>query len=159
MIAIIVILITLLLPFAGSIRAKAQRANCINNLKSLYVAANLYTQEQGHWPQVNTATYGTQAFAQSWSDALSRYGIMPVNWICPTIQSSLGNPDVNKPGAVRVDYIGTPFGLDSQAPYRYTTQPWFIEKGDMHGDGNMIIFASGQIASLAQVRLFRPVSN
>jgi len=155
-IAIIVILIAMLLPLFGRFRAGAQKAACINNLKSLYVAANAYTQDQGHWPQVSTKLFGTPAFAEGWYDALSRYQIARINWICPTIQGDLGNPDISKPGAMRIDYIATPFGSDSRDAYKYPTQPWFVERGDVHGDGNMVIFTSGQILSLSQIRLMRP---
>jgi type II secretory pathway pseudopilin PulG len=158
-IAIVGILVTLLLPLMGLFTARAAKANCMSNLKSLYVAANLYTQEQGHWPQVDNNTFGTPAFTQAWVTALSQYGIYPINWTCPTIQRDLGTPDVNQPGAARLDYIGTPFGPQPQAPYKYSTQPWFVERGDVHGDGNMLIFSNGQIMSLSDARHYHPVQS
>ncbi len=151
-IAIISILILLLTPAIGRVRALAQKSSCSHNLTSLYVAANLYTQEQGHWPQVDVKTYGKPAFAKSWVDALSPYGIHEINWICPTIQTDLKNPDIHRPGQMRLDYIGTPFGPDPRAPYKFATQPWFVERGDVHGDGNLVIFANGNLQTLAEIR-------
>ena len=77
---IIAILITLLIPAYSATRARAQRAQCTANLRSLYLGANLYVTQNGSWPQITMVTGSDttrQDFAQAvdydvgalWSDA------------------------------------------------------------------------------------------
>jgi len=62
----------------------------------------------------------------------------------------LNNPDLTVPKNQRVDYNATPFDPEPQTPYKWTTQPWFVEVGNFHGEGPLIIFSSGQVKSLEQ---------
>lgn len=151
-IVIIMILATLLFPAVAGIRGKAERASCESNLRGLYVGANSYIQEHGSWPQISTKDLQKPPYAKAWITALEPYAISRKNWICPSVQRSMGNPDYYKDQATRVDYYATPFDSKAQSPYRWPTQPWFIERGDVHGDGNLIIFTNGHIKSLTDVR-------
>jgi prepilin-type N-terminal cleavage/methylation domain-containing protein len=130
---------------------RAQRVSCTNNLKNLYAAATSYVQDYQSWPQISTANISDPSFAQAWITALSPYKIHPVNWICPSIQRLLLNPDYTQPGNARIDYMATPFDSNPVSPSRYATQPWFAETASVHGDGNLMIFANGEIKSLNQV--------
>ena len=150
-IVIIGILIAMVLPGFAYLRGRAERGKCVANLKNLYVGATLYIQEQGHWPQVDTALFQKPAFAEAWQRALEKYSISPINWVCPTVQRELGNPDLFNPASRRIDYYASPFGDERNLPYKWPRQPWFTERADMHGDGQMIIFANGNVKSLSEV--------
>ena len=147
-IGIIAILGVLVLVAAGGLRQRAQRAQCMANLRSLHVAANLHVQEHNQWPQIYTvanADKTDEEFAELWIAALQPYGVQRKTWICPSIQSDSGNPDYLRPGDVRIDYISTAFDDKPGTPHEWPEQPWFIERGNMHGRGNLIIFANGRI--------------
>jgi type II secretory pathway pseudopilin PulG len=151
---VIAILAALLLPVLSGIRARAQRVQCISNLRSLYVATESYLQQNGTWPQIDEDDSETaeQDEATAWIAALAPFGPTQKTWICPTIQELLHNPDLSKPENVRVDYVATPFDDKPTTPHQWPTQPWFIESADVHGHGNLIIFTDGSISDLKTVR-------
>lgn len=150
-IVIIAILATLLLPVLSSMRARAQRVQCMANLRSLYTAAESFVQQNGSWPQISMADdsdAADQLYATRWISALSPFGPTQKTWICPTIQSLLQNPDLTKPENLRVDYIASAFDDKPMTPHQWPRQPWFAEAGDVHGNGNLIIFTDGSISDL-----------
>ena len=150
-IVIVAIVVVLSLVVVSQLRARAQRANCTVNLRNLSVAANLYIQQNGAWPQIPPAggAGGTEEqFAEAWINALAPFGPTRKTWICPTIQNLLGNPDYSTPADARIDYIATPFDDKPTSPHEWPRQPWFIEAGDVHGNGNLIIFTDGSISDL-----------
>jgi prepilin-type N-terminal cleavage/methylation domain-containing protein len=147
---IIAILMVLILPIVGHLRQRAEVTSCTGNIKGLYVAAANYVTDAGHWPQIDTKFFGKPEFAKAWQEVLAPYGIGRINWVCPTAQRMLNNPDLTKPENARIDYHATPFDIQPQTPYRWATQPWFIEAGDFHGEGPLIIFAGGTVKSLRQ---------
>ena len=152
-IVIIAILTGLVIAAIGMMRARAQRITCMANLRSLSTAANVYVQQHGRWPQipVGTADDATEAYAEAWITALAPFGPTRQTWICPRIQNLLQNPDYSKPENARVDYIATPFDDKPTSPMEWPRQPWFVEAGDVHGNGNLIIFTDGSISDLATV--------
>jgi type II secretory pathway pseudopilin PulG len=154
LIAIVVILATLLIPLFSAMRARAQRVQCMANLRSLHIAANLYLQQNGSWPQITLASEDDAAeasYATAWIAALKPFGPTERTWICPTIQNLMQNPDYMKPENVRVDYMATPFDDKAISPHQWPRQPWFIETADVHGSGNLIIFTDGSASDLNSV--------
>lgn len=151
-IVIVGILVTMLVPAVASMRGKAERASCANNLRGLYAGAHSYVQDHQSWPQVSTRDIRDPGYALAWIQALEKYSISRKNWTCPSVQRTMGNPDIYDDRAARVDYFATPFDSKPMSPFRWPTQPWFIERGDVHGDGNLIIFTNGQLKSLTEVR-------
>ena len=150
-IVIIAILATLLLPVLSSMRGRAQRVQCTANLRSLYAAAESFVQQNGSWPQISMADdsdAADQLYASRWIAALSPFGPTQKTWICPTIQTLLQNPDITRPENVRVDYIASAFDDKPMTPHQWPRQPWFAEAGDVHGNGNLIIFTDGSISDL-----------
>jgi prepilin-type N-terminal cleavage/methylation domain-containing protein len=150
-VVIISILAVLLLPAIGLYRGRSERLGCVTNLKSLYVAASSYTTDNQHWPQIPLTKSGSREQAVAWHGTLQRYGIGWESWLCPSIQRQAGQPDMTKPEKQRIDYFATPFDDKPRTPWRWLTQPWFIERGDMHGNGNLIIFCDGTIEELYSV--------
>jgi type II secretory pathway pseudopilin PulG len=141
---VIGILALLLIPAISSMRARAQRVQCMANLRSLYVAAESYLQQNGSWPQI-AVTDSEEDDARAWISAFSPFGVTQKNWICPTIQNLQGNPDMSDPSNVRLDYFAMRFDDKPLTPHRWTDAPWFVELGDVHGNGNLVIFTDGSI--------------
>ena len=144
---IISILIVLILPVVDGIKARMAKARCIANLRSLTVSTHAYVQQNGHWPQVDTSQMNKnyQAYASAWIEQLKPFGLSQINWICPSAQSSLRDPDLTKPEHIRLDYTATPFDANPATPYKWANQPWFIEKNSLHGNGNLIVYSDGRI--------------
>lgn len=150
-IVVIAILGILLFPVLGGIRARAQRVQCMANLSSLYAATELFIQQNGNWPQIPTvddSDGAEQVYAKNWIDALSPFGPSQKTWICPTMQVSMRNPDLSDPQNLRIDYTASTFDDKPTTPHQWARQPWFAETGDVHGNGNLIIFTDGSIGDL-----------
>jgi prepilin-type N-terminal cleavage/methylation domain-containing protein len=147
---VIAILSILLLPAISGIRVRAQRAQCMANLRSLYTATELFIQQNGSWPQIamSDSDSAEEDYAKAWIDALKPFGPTQKTWICPTIQNLLGNPDLSDSANVRIDYVATTFDDKPMTPHQWPRQPWFAEVGDVHGNGNLIIFTDGSISDL-----------
>lgn len=152
---IIGILVTMLLPAGEYVRKRTERINCTSNLKNLFVAAESYIQDNGHWPQIDPGLIKSDAsdhnYSKAWIDALSRYGIDRKNWICPTHQRDVGSPDYTKPENVRIDYFAMPFDTAQFTPHRWPSQPWFVERASAHGNGNLVIFTDGSVQALYEI--------
>jgi prepilin-type N-terminal cleavage/methylation domain-containing protein len=147
-IVVIGILATLLIPVISTMKSRAQRVQCMGNLRSLYTATELYIQQNGSWPQIPMALESDTAeqnYAKAWIAALAPFGPTQQTWICPTMQGMSGNPDLSNTQNVRVDYIAMTFDDKPTTPHQWPTHPWFIEAGDVHGNGNLIIFTDGSI--------------
>jgi prepilin-type N-terminal cleavage/methylation domain-containing protein len=155
---IIGILSILILPVLSGIRARTQRVQCMGNLRSLYVATELFIQQNGSWPQIpmSDSDSAEEDYAKAWIDALKPFGPDQKSWICPTIQNLLGNPDLSDANNVRVDYTATTFDDKPLTPHQWPKQPWFAEAGDVHGHGNLIIFTDGSISDLKTVAAKQP---
>jgi hypothetical protein len=67
------------------------------------------------------------------------------------MQNFMGNPDYLQPENARIDYIPMPFDDKPETPHRWPTAPWFAETGDVHGNGNLIIFTDGSISDLKTI--------
>lgn len=153
-VALIVGILTLLV-FAGIARlqARAQRMQCMANLRSLYSAAELLVQQNGAWPQIarTDSETGGEEFARAWIDALAPFGTTPKTWICPTMEQLLKGIESTQADSARIDYIPMSFDDKPITPHQWPQQPWFIETGDVHGSGNLIIFTDGSIGDLKTV--------
>ena len=151
-VVIIGIVATLLIPVYSQLRARAQKVQCIANLHSLYVAADVYVQQQRHWPQLFLKDYASiDDYANAWITTLAPYGPDRKTWICPTIQDSLRDPDYTQPHQARLDYVSTAFDDKQTSPHQWRSQPWFVETGNVHGNGNLLILTDGSIAEMNDV--------
>ncbi|MEY2439215.1 MAG: hypothetical protein QOI34_600 [Verrucomicrobiota bacterium] len=153
-IVIVGILAALLLSVASRMRERAQRVQCTANLRNLYVATESYLQQNGGWPQIrmnDESDSADQDYASGWIAALRPFGPTQQTWICPTIQQEMGNPDLSKPENIRVDYVAMAFDDKPTTPHQWPRQPWFIETGNEHGNGSLIIFTDGSISDVKTV--------
>ncbi len=133
------------------LRERAQKVQCMANLRSLYLATDLPVQRNNGWPLKNYPT--AEEYANAWIAALGPFSIGRKTWICPTIEELLHNPDCIQPANARIDYISTGFDDKPTSPHQWPRQPWFVETGDVHGHGNLLIFTDGSITETKDVLL------
>jgi prepilin-type N-terminal cleavage/methylation domain-containing protein len=145
---VVAILAVMMLPVLQHVQARAARSKCIDNMRGLHVAADLYVQEHHSWPQIKNDGVSRTTIATAWIARLQPYGLDQINWICPTMQTLLGNPDLSNSNNVRIDYTATVFDSNPQTPFRWAKQPWFVENGNMHGNGNLIVFPDGHVQEM-----------
>ena len=156
-IVVIAILATMLTGISVELRSRADRVKCVQNLKNLYTATATYVNQQGFWPQIDPFAAGgdKKVYAKSWVAALQPLGVTQTNWICPTVQRVLNNPDMTRDENYRIDYMATSFDSKPMTPYLWPHQPWFAERGAVHGGGNLLIWANGQIVSLDEALQYK----
>lgn len=154
-IVIICILASMLVPLYSNMQDRSSEANCVANLKSLYVGASGYMQANQSWPQIpNTLIISDPvSYAKQWVKVLEPFGIPHQTWICPAMQRAYGKPmsTIEEDENYRVDYIGMAFGPEPHKPYPEKPFPWFVEKGGMHGRGNMLILSDGSVIATADM--------
>lgn len=129
--------------------ARAENAKCITNMRSLHTSLNAYVQDKAQWPQEPPELQDnerTDALEDWWIEALRPYGAPIEVWRCPTIFRALqkSNPD-ERP---KIHYLPSKFEPGALSPYRWSTQPWLIEIGNMHGQGGNICFPDGSIRQM-----------
>ena len=150
--AIIVILVSMLLPAYTTYQRRVEEAACFANLRNLYVAASGYVLANKSWPQIPAKLVidEPKTYAKSWVQVLSPYGASHEVWICPTLQRNLhlSLEQVETDENYRIDFFATPFDDNEGTPLRKPKHPWFVEKAGFHGRGNLIILADGTTTSL-----------
>ena len=151
---VIAILAAMITGVTMEMRGRADRAKCVQNLKSLYTATANYLQQQGSWPQIDPSDQTLSA--KAWVATLQPMGLAQINWICPTVQRVLNNPDFTKNENYRIDYIANPFDDKPMTPYLWQHHPWFVERGSVHGSGgNLMIWSNGQIVTLEEALQYK----
>lgn len=151
-VGVLAILIAVLVRFSPGLLGRAAAVRCAQNMRSLHVSLAAYVQDVGHWPQEpvefqeNTTDDASEDW---WLNELQEYGATPKVWMCPAIERQISNkhPD----GRPKIHYTPTPFDERPSTPYRWSTQPWLVEIGNMHGRGALICFPDGSIRTMEEV--------
>ncbi len=103
-IAIIAMLAALLLPALSSGRERAKRVVCVNNLRQLYAALTMYSDDNGGWLPVRCSTPGGGTASEQLGDwtglgfpsfvAGKFYPYLKSNqpWMCPSFRGKDLNP-------------------------------------------------------------------
>lgn len=149
---IVGILASILVFGYDRILRRSEVARCMSNMKSLQVALNGYVQDRGHWPQEPLPIWeanNADAYEKWWIEELRPYGVAEKSWQCPTIVRRIMNK--TKDGRPRIHYTPTMFDEKPFTPYKWSTQPWLIEIGNMHGKGALICYPDGSIKELNAV--------
>ena len=150
------ILAAMLLPAISHMASRMDRAKCTANLRGLHVGTEFYLQDHKQWPQIDPRLSGkpdSDEYARQWMAALEPYKLAKESWHCPTVQKSMiagKTVDKNKKPLERIDYFCTTFDSKEVTPHRWAGQPWFIERGSVHGDGNLMIFPDGSVKTLGE---------
>jgi hypothetical protein len=144
---IIGILAAIFTPLSFHLLERFESAACMNNMRNLIPPLSAYVQERGHWPQETPAAReNDDAHEDFWIAELEPFGLVEKNWQCPTLRRKVTSK--SKDGRPRLHYSPTLFDNKSGTPFRWATQPWFIEIGNMHGKGAFICFPDGSIKTL-----------
>jgi len=142
-IGILLILVALAFPAFQSITPAAERAACMNNLRNLRVAFSEYATSG--WPQIPEGIeLGSRAEEAWWLEKSEKdLGLSQKNWQCPTIRRLFRNaPEGDRP---LIHYLPTPFSGEPGRANKSPAMPWFIEIGDAHGDGNLLVRQNGTV--------------
>ena len=123
---VVAILLVMLSPVYTQIVRRIERVQMHDQPHAaLHGAANLYLQEHRMWPQVATKGVDAKTSGEQLDHHLATlWNSIQINWICPTQQKLLQNPDLSDPINVRIDYIATPFDRQSDdAHAQWSTSP------------------------------------
>ena len=145
------ILATLFFAVSNRLPMRAELPKCIAHMKSLQVSLAAHIHDKGYWPQESDAQSGENesAYEDWWINVLRPYGASESTWMCPTIKRLVTNK--NKDGRPKVHYTPTMFDKNPGTPYRWSTQPWLIEIGNMHGQGALICYPDGSVKPMDEV--------
>lgn len=139
----IILLAALSFPAFQSIMASAERAVCTNNLRNLRLAFSGYASSG--WPQlpegIELGSRAEEAWWLEWS--AKELGLSQKNWQCPTIRRLFrGVPEKDRP---LIHYLPTPFSGEPDRANKSAAMPWFIEIGNAHGGGNLLVLQKGDV--------------
>jgi prepilin-type N-terminal cleavage/methylation domain-containing protein/prepilin-type processing-associated H-X9-DG protein len=149
-IGILGFLIALVVVVNNSLPARAESVACVTHLRSLHTSFAAYIQDKGHWPQEPEELGDREAPLEDWWLAeMAPYGAVPEVWMCPSIKRLITNKSKN--GRPKIHYMPTMFDDQPMTPYKWSTQPWLIELGNMHGQGANICFPDGSIRTMDAV--------
>ncbi len=115
-------------------------------MRSLHVALSSYVRDVGKWPQEPEELWLAENSAPLedwWFETLGPFGGGEKAWRCPTISRLVARGE--EKDTPRMHYGPTRFDDKPLSPFRWATQPWLVEIGDMHGRGAHIIFPDGSI--------------
>ncbi len=157
--AIIATLVSLVVVYLGDVKKKAGIAGCMANLRTIHVGLTAQHQDTHRWPEVPDSVRGNDdSYSNFWRVTLKPYGVAEKSWRCPTsAQTVKRTPEQDK---IDIDYSPAEFGdvIQGQGqsglvqtefgPFEFPKQPWVVESGDFHGDGNLLITTSGETISL-----------
>jgi len=152
--AIMGLLATLLFPALSSMRARAEKAVCIGNIRSIYVSLSAYLTDNGHWPQIPEDVLKAQPDQQRdigakfWVDTLKPYGATEKVWTCPTLGRKYEEDPSKFSEYPRIHYVPSEFDEKPMTPRSAAAMPWVIEIGSLHGGGNLLIRADGGVREL-----------
>jgi prepilin-type N-terminal cleavage/methylation domain-containing protein len=142
-VAILGVLLALSFPALETIRPAAERAICMNNLKNLRVAFSGYATEG--WPQIPEGIkLGSLAEQRWWLEKTEKeLGLSKSAWQCPTVRRQFASaPKKDRP---LIHYLPTPFSKEPNRANKSSQMPWFIEIGDAHGQGNLLVRQNGTV--------------
>lgn len=145
------ILAVLFFPNARDFILRAGEAGCVANMRAITVALHGYLQDNGNvWPQ-GPSLNEEKAWEVFWMEILKPHGITEKTWQCRAFNSQLaaqGVPDDQRP---KVHYVPTMFTAEPGIATRWATQPWLIERSNVHPQGPHICFPDGSVKSFNKV--------
>ena len=136
-IAILAVLAAIAVPAYGFFRKKAEDAACMTNLRSLHASFSSYIQDHGMvWPQNPYALKpesDPDQEAKWWFETLESYGGTREVWLCPSERRGFAIDTDDE--HYDMTYIPTAFDDTPNRAYQWARQPWLIERGGFHNEG------------------------
>lgn len=130
-----------------------EKPACVANLTGLYrVLLNYQTDNDGRWPQLPAnIAMGSVEEQDFWISTCKAYDFNEKNWRCPTAQRLMRSKS-DEVHVSKIHYLPTLFDSDKNrmSPMEWR-HPWAVEIGDMHGEGNLMIFSNGKIRTYKEV--------
>jgi len=145
-VAILGLLSALAFTSYGPLLARAESVKSMANLRSLHTSLSGYIQDKAMWPQEPEPLWlsgDSDGLEDWWIEELKPYGAPPEIWRSPAIYRVHQKRDPKS--RPRMHYTPSRFDRLALSPYRYATQPWLMEIGDMDGRGGLILFPDGSI--------------
>lgn len=142
-VAILAVLLAISFPVLEKVRPRFEQALCMNNLKNLRVAFSGYATDG--WPQVpKEIKLGSLTEQRWWLEKTEKeLGLTKKSWQCPTIRRLFAaQPDKDRP---LIHYLPTLFSKEPNRANKSAQMPWFIEIGDAHGQGNLLVRQNGAV--------------
>jgi len=144
-IGILAVLASLAVPLFETIRPRVERVVCMNNLKNLRVAFGDYAISG--WPQIPEGIgLGSMEEQRWWLEKTKKdLGLTERSWQCPTIRRMFAKEPIQDRPIIH--YLPTPFSAEPNKANTpgWEKMPWFIEIGDAHGDGNLLVRQNGTV--------------
>jgi type II secretory pathway pseudopilin PulG len=141
----------LLFPNARDFLLRAGEAGCLANMRSITAGLHGYLHDhQNVWPQGPSLNEET-AWEAFWLQPLKPYGITEKTWQCPAFNSVLATQGVPTDERPKVHYVPTMFSAEPGIATRWATQPWLIERANVHKNGPHISFPDGSIKSFNKI--------
>lgn len=147
-VGILAVLLSLSFPLYDTMRPRVERVVCLNNLKNLRTAFSDYAI--GGWPQIPEGVeLGSMEEQRWWLEKTKRdLGLSERSWQCPTIRRRFAKePETDRP---LLHYLPTIFSAEPNKANQWPEMPWFIEIGNAHGDGNLLIRQNGKLEPALQ---------
>lgn len=145
-IGIVIALVGLTIPILETFRKRAKRVQCISHMRAIHSGLQAYHSDVGHWPQMDAGKEGDfseEEFYGFWVEVTKPYGLSEDAWVCPADRAIERRRNEEKQKYYG-SYVVTQFDDKPATPFRWS-QPWAIERGNMHGDGAHILLPDGSV--------------
>jgi prepilin-type N-terminal cleavage/methylation domain-containing protein len=158
-IAIIAILAALLLPALASAKLRAQRINCVNNLKQLTLSALMYENDSGSlfpYYAYSGSTDSSKVTGNLWLGLLlQNYGQVDKIRLCPNAPAPVTTNNANASGAANLAWTwvggGSPlFGSYAINGWLYDQDPGGNLKGVMASGGLQLGYLFQKESAISQ---------
>lgn len=133
------VLATISFPLFSYMKARAKFAACVSHLRALHTCFNNYMLDNDMvWPQpppgkLESAQDEDEEW-QWWHETLQPYGATKAFWLCPADADSQEQMR-NEGDDFASSYIPTQFDEVPNTAFKWSGQPWLIERGELHGKG------------------------
>jgi prepilin-type N-terminal cleavage/methylation domain-containing protein len=149
-ISMLVVLASILYPSYNYFKRKAEDAVCMANMRSLHAGLSTYLHDHSFiWPQDPSVKEGAPSTTESnqaqwWYEQLKDYGPTRETWLCPSERRGFAID--NDKEHFESTYIPTYFEGEPNQAYKWTRQPWVIERGGFHDQGQAnLIYPDGHM--------------
>lgn len=144
---ILIIIAAMVVPNFSSWLERAEQAKCMSNMRAIHVGLNGYLNDNNQvWPQGPSPTPAEMDdWARFWVQTLEPFGVAAATWKCPSVTRLMGLPQTKDVTGDSIHYSPTMFDSQRGSAHRWATQPWLVERADVHGQGALISFPDGSI--------------